>query len=119
MDANGKVVNHARALRYDSASNQWKTLKALPNANRGLTAIAYDDLSILLFGGYKDSGFTSEVLLYDVQSDTYRKLKPMPLGLAGVEFVLNDRTIYGAGGEDRMRSRSARFLEGTLAVTKQ
>jgi N-acetylneuraminic acid mutarotase len=119
MDAGNKVVNHARALRYDSTSNQWKTVKALPNGNRGLTAIAHGDRSILLFGGYTDSGFTSEVLLYDVQSDTYRKLKPMPLGLAGVEFVLNRRTIYGAGGEDRMRSRSARLLAGKLAVTEQ
>jgi hypothetical protein len=32
---------------------------------------------------------------------------------------LNGRTIYGAGGEDRMRSRSARLLAGKLAVTEQ
>ena len=95
MDAKGKVVNHARAFRYDSKSNQWKTLRDLPTGNRGLTAVAYGDRSILLFGGYTDSGFTSEVLLYDIQSDTYRRLKPMPLGLVGVEFVLNGRAIYG------------------------
>ena len=119
MDADGKVVNHARALRYDSTSNQWNTLKALPSGNRGVTAVAYGDRSILLFGGYTDSGFTSEVLLYDIQSDTYKRLKPMHLGLAGIEFVSNGHAIYGAGGEDRMRSRSARFLEGKLTVTER
>lgn len=119
MDTNGKVVNHERALRYDPISNQWKTLRDLPKGNRGLTAVAYGDRSILLFGGYTDSGFSSEVLLYELQSYTYKRLKPMPLGLAGIEFVLNGRTIYGAGGEDRMRSRSARLLEGKLAVIER
>ena len=83
MDANGKVVNHARAFRYDSKLNQWKTLRDLPSGNRGLTAVTYGDRSILLFGGYTDSGFTSEVLLYDIQSDTYKRLKSMPVGLSG------------------------------------
>jgi N-acetylneuraminic acid mutarotase len=119
MDTNGKVVNHARALRYDSMLSQWKTLRDLPNGNRGITATGYGNRSILLFGGYTDTGFTSEVLLYDLQSDTYKRLKPMPLSLAGVEFVLNGRTIYGAGGEDRMRSRSARVFQGKLAVTER
>ncbi len=117
--SNGKAANQARAFRYDSMLNQWKTLRDLPHGNRGLSAVAYGDRSIVLFGGYTDSGFTSEVLLYDVQSNTYRRLKPMPVALLGVEFVLNDRIIYGAGGEDRMRSRSARLLEGKLAVREQ
>jgi hypothetical protein len=36
----------------------------------------------------------------------------MPAGLLGVEFVLNGNNVYGAGGEDRMRGRSNRLLEG-------
>jgi N-acetylneuraminic acid mutarotase len=119
IDTGGKLVNHRRASRYDSISNEWKPVRELPAGNRGLSALAYDDRSIFLFGGYTDSGFSSEVLLYDIPSDTYRKLKPMPLAVAGVEFVLNGRTLYGAGGEDRMRSRSARLFEANLAVTAQ
>ena len=39
----------------------------------------------------------------------------MPFALLGIEFMMNGRAWYGAGGEDRMRSRSARLLEGYLA----
>jgi N-acetylneuraminic acid mutarotase len=113
--ADGKVANHTRAYRYDSNTDQWKSLRDLPAGNRGLSAVAYGDQSILLFGGYTDAGFSSDVLLYDIQTDTYSRLKPMPVGLLGTEFVLNGHRVYGAGGEDRMRGRSARLLKGTLA----
>jgi N-acetylneuraminate epimerase len=119
MTAAGKVVNHARAYRYDSVSNHWTRIRDLPAGNRGLSAVAYGARSIYLFGGYTDSGFTADVLQYDTEADTYRPLKPMPVGLAGIEFVLNGRILYGAGGEDRMRSRSARLFEGTLAVSER
>lgn len=117
IDADGKVMNHSQLLRYDTASNRWKAMRDLPARNRGLSAVAFGERSILLFGGYTDKGFSSEVFLYDTASDTYRKLKPMPLSLMGAEFVRNGNTIYGAGGEDRMRSRSAKLLQGTLTVT--
>jgi Kelch motif protein/galactose oxidase-like protein len=112
MPASGKVVNHDGAYRYDPATNRWKTIRKLPVANRGLTALAVDDRSIYLFGGYADSRFTSEVISYDIQKDSYHQLPSMPLGAASIEFVRNGRTVYGAGGEDRMRSRSARLFEG-------
>ena len=120
MDANGKVVNHARAFRYDSTSNQWKTLRDLPSGNRGLTAVAYGDRSILLFGGYTDSGFTSEVLLYDIQSDTYKRLKPMPLGLAGHRVCLERprhlwRRRRGSDAEP-VRTVPGRQTDGDRAV---
>jgi N-acetylneuraminic acid mutarotase len=114
MPASGKVVNHAGAYRYDPATNRWKTIRKLPVANRGLTALAVDDRSIYLFGGYTDSRFTSEVISYDIEKDSYHQLPSMPLGAASIEFVRNGRTVYGAGGEDRMRSRSARLFEGSL-----
>ena len=117
MPVSGKVVNHARAYRYDPALNLWKRIRDLPAANRGLTAVANDKEHIYLFGGYTDSGFSSDVISYDIQEDRYRRLQSMPLGAASVDFVRNGRTLYGAGGEDRMRSRSARLFEGKLAET--
>jgi uncharacterized metal-binding protein len=117
MPASGKVMNHAGAYRYDSETNVWTTIQKLPAANRGLSAIASAKRYIYLFGGYTDSGFSSEVLLYDIEKDSYSRLKPMPVGLLGIEFVLNGHSIYGAGGEDRMRGRSARLLQGTLKET--
>jgi N-acetylneuraminic acid mutarotase len=119
IPASGKVLNHNRAYRYDSSSGEWKSLRELPAGNRGLIAVAVSERSIYLFGGYTDAGFTSEVLLYDITKDSYTRLNPMPLGLLGIEFALNGNRIYGAGGEDRMRSRSARLFEGLIPVTKQ
>ena len=117
MAPGGKVTNHTKAYRYDSSANQWKSIRELPAGNRGLSAVASGESSIYLFGGYTDSEFTSDVLLYDVGKDTYRRMNPMPVGLLGIEFVSNGRKMYGAGGEDRMRSRSARLFEGTISVT--
>ena len=119
MEGKDKVANHTRVFRYNPSSNQWKALRDLPAGNRGMSAVAPSDGSILLFGGYTDGGFTSDVLSYDIASDTYKKLKPMPVALMGVEFVVNGNRLYGAGGEDRMRSRSARLLEGKLVVIAQ
>ena len=117
MPAGGKVVNHSGAYRYDPVTNRWNTIRKLPVANRGLTALAVDDRSIYLLGGYADSGFTSEVISYDIREDLYRRLPSMPLSAASIEFVRNGQTLYGAGGEDRMRSRSARLFEGRLVET--
>ena len=119
MRSRGKAINHRSAYRYDSFRNHWKAIRELPVANRGLSAVAYGETFIYLFGGYTESGFSSEVLLYDTQKDSYTRLKSMPLGLLGVEFVLNGTSVYGAGGEDRMRGRSARLLEGKLTEAAQ
>ena len=77
--------------------------------------MAIEDRSILLFGGYTASSFSADVLVYDTAADTYKPSTPMPVPLLGVEFVMSGRTLYGAGGEDRMRGRSARLMEGRLA----
>jgi N-acetylneuraminic acid mutarotase len=119
MPSSGKALNHKAAYRYESSTNRWKTIRDLPVANRGLSAVAFGKTSIYLFGGYTDSGFSSEVLLYDIQKDSYTRLKSMPIGLLGTEFVVNGKSVYGAGGEDRMRGRSARLLEGKLTEAAQ
>jgi N-acetylneuraminic acid mutarotase len=112
MGPAGKALNHKNAYRYGSSTNRWESIRELPVANRGLSAVAYGNNFIYLFGGYTDSGFSSEVLSYDIERNSYTRLKPMPAGLLGVEFVLNGNNVYGAGGEDRMRGRSNRLLEG-------
>ena len=120
------LVNRSAAYSYDPQANAWAMLRALPHANRGASAVAIDDRSILFFGGYTASpqeaagksaafGFSADVLAYDIATDTYKPATPMPVALLGVEFVMSGRTLYGAGGEDRMRGRSARLLEGRLA----
>lgn len=112
MKTEGQVVNHSEAYRYDPKKNRWQALQPLPAANRGLSAVAVDDRHIYLFGGYTDQGFSSDVLIYNIQTDQYLRSNPMPIPLLGIDFVLDSRKFYGAGGEDRMYSRSARLLEG-------
>jgi N-acetylneuraminic acid mutarotase len=121
----GALVNRSAAYSYDPQTNTWLTLHALPNARRGASAVPIDDRSILLFGGYTASpheaagksasfGFSSDVLVYDIGTDTYKPATPMPLPVLGIEFVMSGK-LYGAGGEDRMHGRSGRLWEGQLA----
>jgi hypothetical protein len=121
MPAPGDLRNRAEVHVYDPDRGAWKRLRDLPRANRGLTAHALNDRTILLFGGYTatpqeaagkppDFGFTSQVWAYDIASDTYGSAAPMPLAASGVEFLRLGNSLYGAGGEDRMRHRSARIF---------
>ena len=125
MPSAGALVNRVEAYSYDPQTNEWATLRSLPHANRGPSAVAIGDRSIYLFGGYTASpkeaagkgasfGFSADVLVYDIEADAYTRSTPMPLPILGVEFVTNGRILYGAGGEDRMRGRSARLLEAQL-----
>ena len=125
--AAGVLVNRSAAYSYDPQTNAWTALRALPSAKRGASAVALDDRSIMLFGGYTASpqeaagksatfGFSADVLVYDIATDTYKPATPMPVPLLGVEFVMSGRTLYGGGGEDRMRGRSGRLMEAHLTV---
>jgi hypothetical protein len=115
MPAGGALANRAGAYSYDPQTNAWASLHALPDAKRGASAVAVQDRSILLFGGYTASSFSADALVYDIAADTYKRATPMPVGLLGVEFVISGGVLYGGGGEDRMRGRSARLLEARLA----
>lgn len=114
-----KVVNESKAYRYDPETNRWKTIREMQAGNRGLTAVSLGGRFIYLLGGYTNSGFSADVLEYDIQTDGYTNLNRMPVALLGIEFVLNGRKLLGAGGEDQMRSRSARLLTATLPETAQ
>ncbi len=52
--------------------------------------------------------------MYDIAANTYKPGAPMPFPVLGVEFVVHGRALYGAGGEDRLRGRSARLLHGEI-----
>jgi hypothetical protein len=114
MPSAGNVVNHSRAYRYDSRKNSWTKLRDLPAANRGLSAVATDERRIYLLGGY-GSSFSADVLVYDTQADTYQHAAPLPAPLMAIPFARDGRRLYGAGGEDRPRGRSARMVVGELS----
>jgi len=112
MPAGNKLVNRAEAWRFDPKSLAWRPLRALPAANRGLTAVSARG-RIYLFGGYT-TGFTAGVWRYDPASDLYAPETPLPVAVAFMEFFTGNGHFIGAGGEDRARSRTDRTFAGVL-----
>ncbi len=119
MPSAGKVVNRDGVYSYNPNADEWKQLRSLPQPVRGASAAVVDDRYVYLFAGYAGSnqdtsGMSSDVLIYDVETDSYRKATQMPLKLMAIDFFLHKGTFYGAGGEDRGKSRSAHTLAGRL-----
>ncbi len=123
----GKIHNLTQAWRFHTATHQWQALQPLPAATRGIAAIALDRTHILLAGGYTatqdeaklhgpEFGFTPAALLYDTARDRYTTIAPLPIAAAGIELVRAHRKIFGIGGEDKARSRSALLMELQLPL---
>lgn len=103
----GAVENTADAHVFSLPMREWRKLKPLPFAVRGLTGIALDERRIYLAGGYKNDveEFTDEALIYDTASDTYRAAPRLPYrGMVGL--VKCGDFLYCFGGEDRKKSRT-------------
>jgi len=101
------VVNTAEAHAFTLAAREWRKLRPYPFAARGLTAIALDERTIYIGGGYKNDaeGFTDAAFLYDVPGDVYTPAPPLPQR-AMVALVHCGGFIYCLGGEDRKKSRT-------------
>jgi N-acetylneuraminic acid mutarotase len=108
------LANHDDAISFDFGTHEWTRLRSLPLALRGASAVAVDGRTICIIGGYTGTAFSTAVWVYDTVSDIYKHETPLPVGLVGTSFVLDQDTLYGAGGEDRMRGRSPRLLAGRL-----
>ena len=114
----GGVLNRNEAYRFNSHTNEWAALHSLPAAIRGLSAVAVDNRYILVAGGYTESGFSSAVYLYDIQDGQYRPAAPLPLPVMGMQLLMRGQAIWGIGGEDKNRGRTARVLEGIVTDGK-
>ncbi len=125
MPAPGQLINRAEAHVYDPAANRWSRLHDLPRGNRALAGVAVRDRYIVLLGGFNATqdeakgkppgfGFSNEVWVYDIDANTYTAAPAMPIAVAGGDFFLHGDTIYGGGGEDKMKSRIARLVAGQL-----
>jgi N-acetylneuraminic acid mutarotase len=121
--ANGDVVNRADAYSYQPSTRHWRRLRDLPRALRMATAVAVNDRFIYILGGYfatpeqtrrepAEFGFSSAVLVYDIEHDRYTASDDLPVAVAGAPFFLYRKALYGAGGEDRNYGRSARLIIG-------
>jgi N-acetylneuraminic acid mutarotase len=121
----GGVINRDGAYRYDPSTAQWQKLRPLPGAVRGLSATPIDSNRILLVGGYTASahdaaasnpayGFSDRVWIYNTAQDTYEAATPLPFAASGIEILLHDGAVFALGGEDRMRGRSRRSIQGKI-----
>jgi N-acetylneuraminic acid mutarotase len=118
--ATGEVVNRSDAYRYDAGTSAWKSLRPLPRAARGLAAVALNTRQILLLGGVEGNNpslpeFSKSVFVYDIERDRYEDVASLPFGVMGLEALFDGHSIWGMGGEDKARSRSARLLRGILS----
>ncbi len=113
MASPGQLVNRAEAWSFDPATFTFRKLHDLPSANRGLSAVAAAG-RVWLFGGYANAGFTAESWSYDPVADAYTSQPAMPVAMSSIEFVAHGQTLWGAGGEDRMRGRSARTFSAAI-----
>ena len=111
------VRNRNEAFRFDPLTNQWKTLRPLPEAARGMTAVPVNRRYLLLAGGYVDSpaGFSAAAYLYDIETDQYIRSTPLPLPVMGMEMASHAGSIWALGGEDKPRHRSSRLFKARLA----
>jgi N-acetylneuraminic acid mutarotase len=109
MAAPGQIRNHAEAWSFDAATWEFRRLKDLPAANRGLTAATAAG-RIWLFGGYTGAGFTAETYSYDPAAGTYTREAPLPAAMTSAEFAGQGNRLWAAGGEDRMKHRSAQTM---------
>jgi hypothetical protein len=115
-EATKEVMNSTEAYAFSPSKNEWRKLRPLAVACRGMTAVALDDQHIYLAGGYT-SDFTADALIYDVKSDSYAKAKPLPYA-AMVGLVKLDGFVYCLGGEDKKQSRTNKFFRIPLAELK-
>ncbi len=82
---------------FDPGTGQWTVLTATPRANHGLAGAAIGR-TIYLTGGYYDWGYSTEVVLYDIDSDTYTDGPALPAERAYSSMVSLDDCVYVIGG---------------------
>ncbi len=110
---NGGVVNHDDVFSFDCKTYGWTRLHSLPVSSRGASAVVLYGGRIAILGGYGETFLTS-VLIYDVKRNLFTEETPLPVGVLDAQFVTHRGTLYGAGGEDGMRKRSARLFAGVF-----
>ena len=113
-DTLGPVV---RSDVYDPATNAWTQIADLPTrlTHAGVTADDATD-SVYFAGGYVGKGTTpgysqffgtTDVFRYDVASNAYTPLTPLPVARAGGGLVLIGRNLHYFSGDDLSRTNVA------------
>ncbi len=92
----------SQAERYSPGSDQWTSIAPLPTALHGMSAIGDDNGHIFVFGGAStldDSGIQNSTLQYDIASNSWSIIAPMPVPTRNSAVVMDDAgLIYVLGG---------------------
>lgn len=88
--------------RYSPTSDTWTALAPLPQALHGLSATGDNNGHVFVFGGSTtadDSGIESAAYRYDIATDTWSSIGPMPVGTRDSALAVDtDGNIYVTGG---------------------
>lgn len=103
----------------------WRRLADAPRPLAGAPVAPLGSSGVVVFGGDdgghagrlaelvdKHPGFSRDILLYEVESNSWRSLGAMPEGLVTAMAVQIDNGVFIAGGEDRPGHPSATVLLG-------
>lgn len=107
-------VNRKEAYCFDIGSGNWRAVRRLPMAARGVAGVALDSRYILLVGGYSESAFSRRCFVYDTKADVYHDPPELPLGLSGPAILRTGDFVYVCGGEPQMRARSPLVLRSRI-----
>jgi len=109
-DSSKKTLKKTEA--YDPTTNTWSTKSSMPTPRHHIASIA-DDGKIYVIGGRQtgeDLGQNVDANeVYDVKSDTWNSLQPMPTQRSGLAAAIFNDSIYVFGGEDPFNESSETF----------
>jgi N-acetylneuraminic acid mutarotase len=98
-------------MAYDTQTNMWRTLTAMPTPRNYLCANVVDGKIYLIGGSIKEPEnppFYSVNLneVYDIATDSWSTRKPIPMAVQRYVSAVVDGKIYIIGGYDPQRSSS-------------
>lgn len=99
--AGGMVGETGRPLdllqRYDPATDEWTTLRRMPEPTRAGAAAAVDGV-LYVVGGTTDEGNTAAVYAYDPAADEWSELAPLPEPRFNHAALALDGKVWVLGG---------------------
>jgi N-acetylneuraminic acid mutarotase len=83
---------------FDPATNTWNAGPPLPTPRSGLSYTLYKGLFLVLGGEMPGQGTNPENEAYDIKTDSWVKLAPMPAGRHATGAATDGDHVYLAGG---------------------
>ena len=117
-DGRQRPVNVATLEVYDPATGRWETRAAMPQAQGGLAAAAFEG-KLYVFGGEQfvpTSKVFADAWVYDPGTDRWSALPPMPTPRHGHGAAVVGNRIFLMGGGEKVGVAASRVQEA-LEIT--